>query len=46
MLVSRCYEEGLGFSESDKTIELPLVKLDLSDQEKATNKIKTLILFS
>ena len=48
MLVSRCYpeEDGLGFSESDKTIELPLVKLDLSDQEKATNKIKTLILFS
>jgi hypothetical protein len=48
MLVSRCHpdEDGLGFSESDKTIELPLVKLDLSDQEKATNKIKTLILFS
>jgi len=46
MLVSRCYDDGLGFSESDKTIELPMVKLDLSDQEKATNKIKTLILFS
>lgn len=48
MLVSRCYvdDEEIGFSESDKTIELPLVKLDLSDQEKATNKIKTLILFS
>jgi hypothetical protein len=48
MLVSRCYvdDEEIGFSESDKTIELPMVKLDLSDQEKATNKIKTLILFS
>lgn len=48
MLVSRCYvdDEEIGFSESDKTIELPLVKLDLSDQAKATNKIKTLILFS
>lgn len=48
MLVSRCYvdDEEIGFSESDKTIELPLVKLDLSDQTKATNKIKTLILFS
>lgn len=48
MLVSRCYvdDEEIGFSESDKTIELPLVKLDLTDQEKTTNKIKTLILFS
>jgi len=48
MLVSRCYinDAEYGFSESNKTIELPLVKLDLSDQEKATNKIKTLILFS
>ena len=48
MLVSRCYvdDEEIGFSESDKTIELPMVKLDLTDQEKATNKIKTLILFS
>jgi hypothetical protein len=48
MLVSRCHvdDEQFGFSESNKTIELPLVKLDLSDQEKATNKIKTLILFS
>ncbi len=48
MLVSRCFvdDEEIGFSESDKTIELPMVKLDLSDQEKATNKIKTLILFS
>lgn len=48
MLVSRCYvdDEEIGFSESDKTIELPLVKLDVTDQAKATNKIKTLILFS
>jgi hypothetical protein len=47
MLVSRCYvDEEIGFSESDKTIELPLVKLDLTDQSKVTNKIKTLILFS
>ncbi len=48
MLVSRCYpdDEGIGFIESDKTIELPLVKLDLSDQDKVVNKIKTLILFS
>jgi hypothetical protein len=48
MLVSRCYndDEGIGFIESDKTIELPLVKLDLSDQDKLVNKIKTLILFS
>lgn len=48
MLVSRCYvdDEEIGFSESDKTIELPLVKLDLTDQLKVTNKIKTLILFS
>ncbi len=48
MLVSRCYvdDEQIGFTESDKPIELPLVKLDLSDQEKTSNKIKTLILFS
>ncbi len=48
MLVSRCYpdDEGIGFIESDKTIELPLVKLDLSDQERVVEKIKTLILFS
>lgn len=48
MLVSRCYvdDEQIGFTESDKTIELPMVKLDLTDQDKVTNKIKTLILFS
>ena len=48
MLVSRCYvdDEQIGFSESDKTIELPMVKLDLSNPDKVTNKIKTLILFS
>ncbi len=47
MLVSRHIDtEEIGFSGDDKTIELPLVKLDLTDQEKATNKIKTLILFS
>lgn len=48
MLVSRCYpdDEGIGFIESDKTIELPLVKLDLSDQDRVVNKLKTLILFS
>lgn len=48
LLVSRCYpdDEGIGFIESDKTIELPFVKLDLSDQERVVNKLKTLILFS
>lgn len=48
MLVSRCYpdDEGISFIESDKTIELPLVKLDLSDQDRVVNKLKTLILFS
>lgn len=46
MLVSRLYQNGeVGFSES-KTIELPIVKLDLSDQAKTVNKLKTLILFS
>jgi len=46
MLVSRLYQTGeVGFSES-KTIELPIVKLDLSDQAKTVNKLKTLILFS
>lgn len=45
MLVSRCYpdDEGLGFIESEKTIELPYVKLDLSDQDRVVNKLKTLI---
>lgn len=46
MLVSRLYQNGqVGFSES-KTIELPMVKLDLSDQARTINKLKTLILFS
>lgn len=47
MLVSRCYfDEKMGFTESDKPLELPIVKLDLSNQAKVANKIKTLILFS
>jgi hypothetical protein len=47
MLVSRCYEDEDGdFIESDKAIELPLVKLDFSDQNRVIDKIKTLILFS
>lgn len=46
MLVRRLYQNGeIGFSEG-KVIELPMVKLDLSDQLKAVNKLKTLILFS
>ena len=48
MLVSRCYvsDDELGLEVSDKTITLPLVKLDPTDQAKTVNKIKTLILFS
>lgn len=47
MIVSRCYaSDTLEINESDKTIELPLVKLDTTDQAKTVNKIKTLILFS
>jgi hypothetical protein len=43
MLVSRCY----GFDrEDEKSISLPIVKLDLSNQSQVINKIKTLILFS
>lgn len=47
MLVSRChFDETGGFSEYGKPVELPLVKLDLTDQLKTASKIKTLILFS
>lgn len=48
MLVSRCYvdEDGFGITDSEKVIQLPLVKLDHTDQPKTVNKIKTLILFS
>jgi hypothetical protein len=49
ILVSRCQgiEDGdLGFEEDDKTITLPMVKLDFTNQAKIVNKIKTLILFS
>lgn len=47
MLVSRCHGlDDFDYREDEKTIELPLVKLDLSNQPKMVNKIKTLILFS
>jgi len=49
IIVSRGHLVGDGelvFEEDDKKIELPMVKLDLSDQTKVVNKIKTLILFS
>jgi hypothetical protein len=46
MLVSRCSVDGDLIEDSEKTIQLPLVKLDPTDQEKTVNKIKTLILFS
>lgn len=47
MLVSRCYvDDEFGISDSEKTIELPLVKLDPTDQAKTVSKIKTYILFS
>ena len=47
MLVSHLYPtEDMSYTESSKPIELPLVKLDLTDQAKTINKIKTLILFS
>jgi hypothetical protein len=36
----------MGYSESSKPIELPMFKLDFSDQAKTIKKIKTLILFS
>jgi hypothetical protein len=47
MLVTRCYGiDEFDFREDGKSITLPLVKLDLSNQHKVVNKIKTLILFS
>jgi hypothetical protein len=47
MLVSRCYEfDEEDYDEDSKAIRLPLVKLDLLNQAKVVNKIKTLILFS
>jgi hypothetical protein len=49
IIVSRCYasaDNELEFEEDDKKIELPMVKLDFSNQTKLVNKIKTLILFS
>ncbi len=47
MYVSRIEKNEDGtLGETGKSIELPLVKLDVSDQEKVINKIKTLILFS
>ena len=46
MLVSRVTVENYEIVDSEKTIQLPLVKLDPTDQTKTVNKIKTLILFS
>ena len=46
MLVSRCYVENYEIVDSEKTIQLPLVKLDPTDQAKTVSKIKTYILFS
>lgn len=47
MLVSRIKENEDGsLGEASKSIELPLVRLDLSNLPKVINKIKTLILFS
>lgn len=47
MLVSRCHEfDEEDYDEDSKAIRLPLVKLDLINQAKVVNKIKTLILFS
>lgn len=46
MLVSRVTVENYEIVDSEKTIQLPLVKLDPTDQAKTVNKIKTLILFS
>jgi len=47
MLVSRCFldEDDIAVDDN-KVLELPLVKLDFSNQEKVINKINTLILFS
>src|SRR5574337_519053 len=43
MQVNRCYpdDDGISFNESKKIIELPLVKLDLADQERVVSKLKT-----
>lgn len=47
MLVSRCHEfDSEDYDEDSKAIRLPLVCLDLRNQDKVVNKIKTLILFS
>lgn len=47
MKVTRCYGiDELDFREDDKPINLPIVNLDLSNQQKVVSKIKTLILFS
>lgn len=46
MLVSKFENQEGMCVESEKHIELPLVRIDLSDQEKAAHRIKTLILFS
>lgn len=47
MKVTRCYGiDEFDFREDDKAISLPIVNLDLSNQQKVVSKIKTLILFS
>lgn len=47
MLISRlCGADDFHYREDEKSIELPLVKLDLLNQARAVSKIKTLILFS
>lgn len=47
ILISRLHlNKDMGYSESSKPIELPMFKLDFSDQAKTIKKIKTLILFS
>lgn len=46
MLVSKFYDNNGCCVESEKHIELPLVKIDLIDQAKAAHRLKTLILFS
>lgn len=47
MQVKRCFGiDEFDFREDDKSISLPIVNLDLANQPKVVNKIKTLILFS
>jgi hypothetical protein len=47
VLVSRCsVEPDDSILDDNKVLELPMINLDFSDQEKVINKIKTLILFS